>query len=241
MKALVVDDHKINYVLIKNLLNETFPEFETVDTAETVNEALKLLETNNYDLLFLDMKLSDGEGFEVLQDIGEFTFVIVISSHVDYAVEAFKYNVVDYLVKPVKPDDFQKAVSKVLLLNKRLELGKVKEELPDDNFSNHKIFIYHRNDYLVIDPNNIAFIHAQGKYSEIYTNSGEVYVSSKNLKEFENTVKGVMIRIHHSYLVNIASIVSYSKENSTLKLATGKLIPVSVRKREELFKTFRVF
>lgn len=242
MRSLVIDDHRINYVLIKNLLIENFPGFESVDTAESVSAALKLLEAKSYDLIFLDMKLADGEGFDILREMTEFTFVIVISSHKDYALEAFKYNVIDYIVKPVKEEEFRNAVNKVLLLSKKSGQDKALDILqPDLVVQPNKILINHRSEYVVIDTLRILFIRAHGKYSEIHLDKGEFYVSSKNLKEFENVLSKSMLRVHHSYLVNIAAIVSYSKEDSTLKLTSRDLIPVSVRKRDELSKVFRIF
>lgn len=243
MKSLIVDDHKINYVLIKNLLNESFPEFAVIDSAESVSQALKMLESNNYDLIFLDMKLGDGEGFDVLREMTEFTFVIVVSSHKEYAIDAFKHNVVDYLVKPVKADEFRNAVTKMLNLYARLALDQaasstsIRPALPESS----KILINHRNDYIALDKKSVLFIRAQGKYSEIHTDKGDMYLSSKNLKEFEDTMAGIMFRVHRSYLVNVEAITSLSKDDSTVTLSSSVVIPVSVRKQDDLFRTFRIF
>lgn len=242
MKSLIVDDHKINYVLIKNLLNENFPEFEVADAAGSVSQALKLLESNNYDLIFLDMQLGDGEGFDVLREMTEFVFVIVITSHPDYALEAFRYNVTDYLVKPVKPEEFRSAVNKVLGLHKKFDQNRSQQaEDLRTAVENRKILVNHRNDYVVVNKESILYIRAQGKYSEIHTDKGQVYLSSKNLKEFEDDVTGGLVRVHNSYLVNINAMLSYSKEDSTLALSSGAIIPVSVRKRDTLFKLFRIY
>lgn len=244
MKSLIVDDHKINYVLIKNLLKESFPEVTEIDEADSVVKALQLLESKNYDLLFLDMQLKDGMGFDILKEMTEFVFVIVISSHKDYAVEAFKYNVVDYLLKPINTGDFKNAVNKVFDLHRKSETSR-KSVLEPQSIANGvnkgRLFVNYKNEYLAIKISDVLYIKAQGKYSEIHMINGELYISSKNLKEFEDFVSGILLRIHKSYLVNINCVVSYGRDTSTLKLSTGFEIQVSIRKREDLFRIFRLF
>ena len=244
MRALIVDDHKINFVLIKNLLEESFPEISSINKADSVGSALTLLELTSYDIIFLDMQLKDGIGFDILKEIIDFVFVIVISSHKDYALEAFKYNVVDYLIKPINTNEFNHAVRKVLDLHKGALT--LKKDVPENQSqllskNNERLFVIHKNEHKAIIKKDILYIKAQGKYSEIHTVHGDKYISSKNLKEFEDTVSDALIRIHHSYLVNTRWVISYSREESQLKLESGINIPVSIRKREELFKHFGVF
>jgi two-component system LytT family response regulator len=243
MKSLIVDDHKINYVLIKNLLRESFPEFEVVDEADSVSSALDRLESANYDLVFLDMQLKDGMGFDILRAMTDFVYVIVISSHPEYALEAFKHNVVDYLVKPFDTAGFRKAVEKVLDLHKRSEaLRKTASAGQTDKEKlRNRLLVNYKNKYIAIAEKEVLFIKAQGKYSEIHTVKGERYLSYKNLKEFEDAIPGTLIRIHHSYLVNADYIVSFSREESQIELSGGLELPVSVRKKEELLKSFKVF
>ena len=105
----------------------------------------------------------------------------------------------------------------------------------------NRLMLNYKNNFVALDKKDIVFIKALGKYSEIHVAGKGQYTSYKNLKEFETAMTDMLIRIHHSYLVNIKCIVSYSRETSRVELSSGEQIPVSVRKREELFKKFEVF
>lgn len=254
MKALIVDDHKINRSLLKVLIKDHFPKIATVDEAESVKASLEFLEKNNYDLIFLDIELKDGVGFDVLKDITEFVYVIIISSHKDYAIEAFKYNVVDYLLRPINISEFKTAVQKAFDLYEKTEEYKKqldneqpkdaenRQNLPTDNpdFCDH-ILINHKNSYIALLKKDIQYIQAQGKCSSVFTAAGTEYISYKNLKEFELAFDGSFVRVHHSYLINVNFVRFYSRETSTLKLASGKEVPVSTRKKEELLRKFSIF
>lgn len=244
MKTLIVDDHKINYLLIKNLLREYFPEIGVTDEADSVKSALSLLEHTSYHLIFLDMQLKDGRGFDILSKIPEYVNVVVISSYENYALEAFKHNVIDYLIKPIDTNAFKNAVGKALKLQKKEEeykktnlFGYVSPDVKDKS----RLFVHSNSEYFVVDKSEIIFIKAHGKYSEIFTNRGGRYISSKNLKDFDDLYDDTLIRVHNSYLVNVNYISSYFKSTSVLKLNNGSEIPVSGRKKEELFKVFKVF
>lgn len=244
MKTLIVDDHKINYLLLKNLLVEHFPEIDEIDTVDSVKSALEMIKRNSYDILFLDMQLKDGHGFDILKVLPETVYIIVISSYENYALEAFKHSVVDYLVKPVNTSEFKKAVEKVLALHQKEKIIK-RGQLPPVGISEDesgRLFVSKKSgEYSVVEKGDIVFIKAQGKYSEIHTAKGDYFVSVKNLKEFDGLFDDLLIRIHNSYLVNINYVSSYARKTSMLKLTNGIEIPVSSRKREELFKIFKVF
>lgn len=246
MNALIIDDHKINRLYLLKLLTENFPKIKTVEETGTVSEAVRLIETSNYDLIFLDMELKDGMGFDVLKEIKDFVYVIVVTSHKEYAIEAFKHNVVDYILKPINLNEFKNAVGKVFKLQEKEESAKI---VSSDIISPAKlsgeaedsVMINYKNKYVALDKNDIVFIKALGKYSEIHVSGKNHYISYKNLKEFESAMTNMFIRIHHSYLVNKKSIVSYSRDTSHVTLSNGTELPVSVRKREDLFKRFKVF
>jgi two-component system LytT family response regulator len=199
----------------------------------------------SYDIIFLDIELKDGKGFELIKEITEYTFVIIISSHKEYALDAFKHHVVDYLLRPIKISEFKAAVKRVLNLHNNSKLlrefhqGAISRDKPA--VQEGSLLVNYKNGYLRVSKKDILFIKAQGKCSEIYALDGKHYTSYKNLKEFEHVMSEAFVRIHNSYLVNINYISYYSRENSQIKLINGKEIPVSTRKREELFKKFDIF
>lgn len=245
MKALIVDDHKINRGLLKLLIKDYFPRIKKVDEADSVKATLELLEIRSYDVIFLDIELTDGVGFDALNEVSDFVYIIVISSHPKYALEAFKHNVVDYILKPINIDEFKAAVKKAFEMYDKGELLKrVSEETTSDSVrleNQSNLMVNYKNGYLAISKDSILYIKAQGKCSEIYVEEGKHYTSYKNLKEFENVLSTSFVRIHHSYLVNTSSISYFSRETSLLRLTNGKELPVSTRKKDELFKKFNIF
>jgi len=245
VKALVVDDHKINRVYLTELLKKNFPNIKVVDEAESVTTAKEKLDEAQYDIIFLDVELNDGIGFKVLSDLPDFVFVVVVSSHRQYAIDAIKHNVVDYLLKPIIFKDLESAVKKVTILYEKviaLKQGVLNKKLSKNkDEAEGSLLVNHKKEYVAIDKKDILFIKAIGKYSEIYVVGDKHYVSSKNLKEFEIAMPEMLIRIHHSYLVNARHIASFMSETSEVILANGNGVPVSVRKREVLFKRFDVF
>lgn len=245
MNVLITDGHKINRLFLKKMLEDNFSVIKKIDEAATVSESLRLIEMTEYDIVFLEMELKDGLGFDVLKKTKDFTNVIVVTNHKEYAIKAFKENVLDYLLKPVDTKELMEAVKRVLKLQqvKELKAGSVSAngfyKTPED--SSESLMVNYKNQYVAINKKDIVFIKALGKYSEIHVMPKKQYISYKNLKEFEQAMPDFLVRIHHSYLVNSSCIVSYSRDTSHVLLSSGEEIPVSVRKREELFKKFRVF
>lgn len=245
MNALIVDDYKAHRLYLKNLVKENFDFIDRVDEAESVTSALQLLNQNDYDILFLDMELKDGIGFDILREMKDYVFAIVVSSHKEYAIEAFKHQVIDYILKPVNVSEFKNAVNRVFKMQTKTEFlkqGDQKAELIAPlQIVESDLMVNYKNTFVKIKKNDILFVKAQGKNSEIYMSDNKCYTSNKNLKEFELVMSSNLIRIHHSYLVNKTNIISFCRESSEVKLSGGVSVPVSVRKREELFRNFKVF
>lgn len=245
MKALIIDDHKINRLYLKTLLEENFPIMKKIDEASTIMAATQLITSTNYDLIFLDMELKDGMGFDILKEIKDFVYVIVVTNHKEYAIQAIKHNVIDYILKPINQEEVKNAVKKVARLYEKQE--SIKNVVSRSNLQKERteaegsLMINYKNNFIAIERKDILFIKALGKHSEIHVASRSPYTSYKNLKEFELAMTDLFVRTHHSYLVNLKSIVSYSRDTSHVKLSSGDEIPVSVRKREELFKRFKLF
>lgn len=245
MKALIIDDHKVNRLYLRTYLEKHFPQIKTIEESASVVNSIELISSSEYDLVFLDMELKDGMGFDVLREIKDFIYVIVVTGFKDYAIEAFKHNVIDYLLKPVNESELITAVKKVIKLCEKDASAKVlpvrEDAVKRKDESESPIMINFKNQFIALNKKDIVFIKALGKYSEIHVNSRSHYTSYKNLKEFETAMTASFVRIHHSYLVNLDSIVSYSRDTSHVTLSNGEDIPVSVRKRDELFKRFRLF
>lgn len=245
MNTLIIDENKVNRLYLRQLLNENFPAFTKIEEADSVAKALEVVSTKDFDLVILDIELPDGLGFEILSIVKDFAYVIIVSSHKEYAIQAFKHNVLDYILKPVNIVEFKNAVKRVLHKLSNTEEEKFPEARIERKSKSHErvsaLMINFNNTYITIHVKDILYIKAYGKNSQIHMRNNEQYLSCKNLKEFESAMSTDLIRTHHSYLVNLNNIVCFLKETSHVKLNSGAEVPVSVRKKEELFKKFRVF
>jgi two-component system, LytTR family, response regulator len=245
MKVLIIDDVRNNRKFLKSLLREYFPEIEVIDESESVSSSIELLSMENYELILLDIELKDGVGFDILNEITDYAYVVVVSAYKEYALDAFKYNVTDYILKPLVIDDLKNAVNKVLNMVRREEDRKEPAEFNAHSLNEAKaegnVLIYYKNEYIAIAKKDIVYIKAQGRYSEVCLTNGQRIVSYKNLKEFEKALPDLMVRAHHSYLVSLFHVLSFSRDKSMLILSTKEEVPVSIRKKELLFKHFDVF
>lgn len=244
-KALILDDEVNNTQLLEYFIPKYCPQITGFSSANTLDQALEIWRQEKFDILFLDISLGNGtSGFDFLNRIDfENVQIIFVTAFNEYAVKAFKYNAVDYLVKPVVIDELRNAVNNAC---KRIESGTrqaISQVMADPEIRNSLknepfIAIPYTNKIEIVPKKEIFYIHSEGKYSLFQTQKGK-YESSKNLGEYERILQcnEEFIRVHHSYIVNMNYIRQISKKDSWFCLMEdGITIPVSRRRQEDLYK-----
>ncbi len=227
MKIAIVEDQKQNLERLLAFLDEFDLQYTLVGTAKNVKEGEKLLLTKKVDLLFLDMKLPDGEGTELLDRLPQRDFkVIFFTAHKDYALSAFEYGSVDFVLKPIQLKDLNRALKKVIGLDQKLE---------EHSTSNKVLPIPHKEGTLYIERDKILYFQAYGEYCYLVTEQKKELVS-RTLKDIEDSLKdNSFVRTHRSYIVNLNKVKYYQKKGlSHLVLSNEKEIPISRRKRLEI-------
>lgn len=232
MKVLIIDDEKAPRAILSNYLISYFKELTIVGEAETIAEAQNLIEHLNPDLIFLDMEIGESTGFNLLDSINIEVKVIVISGHPQFALKAFRYNVMDYLLKPIKLKELEDAIHKATVENESFQqIGRksIEEGL------HKKIAVKSRNDMVLIDERDIVYIRADGSYTHIILKNGNNLFVTKQLKYFESILTtDYFVRVHHSYIVNLTGEnVEIDLKQNLIKIMNYS-IPVSVRKKSEL-------
>jgi two-component system LytT family response regulator len=228
MKTIIVDDEFRSREVLKILLNK-YEEVTIIGEAADIREAIELIHQTQPDVIFLDIKLRLGEGFEILDSFPERKFEIVfITSYEHYAIKAIKYNAFDYLLKPIDLDDLNKTITKLgkKIENKEVQLRNEKQFLMAHTGSTVKI----------IEPADIYYVIADGAYSNIYTEEGS-YSTAKTLKDIEPIILGShpFIRISRGALINVAFIKEYTKGlYFVITMKDGKIFEVSRRKKAEV-------
>ncbi len=211
-----------------------------ITTFSTVEEAVEGLERLRPDIVFLDVQLGRETGFDLLSAVGHREFSLIFTTAYEkYAVEAFKYSAMAYLLKPIDREDFEEALKKAtdraqqVQLQERLDvlLSHISRENPFKRIS-----IPHREGYTFPLVSDIVRCRADVNYTHIFCVDGKKYTASKTLKHFEQLLPAQQFfRIHNSHLVNLDYVASYDK-NGFVLLTDGSRLEVSSRKKEAFIK-----
>ena len=228
LNCVVVDDSSIQRMIIAKLVNN-HPNLHLIGDFSNAIEAIKFLNQNSVDLIFLDIHMPTFTGFDLLQTLKNPPKVILTTSDKNFAIEAFEYNcIVDYLVKPVTQERFDKAVSKAKSFNAvNVNSKKEAKEVIDE--------LYVNIDRRLVKINfaTINLIEAKGDYIQIKTDSKNYTVHS-TLKKIEDKLPNeLFLKVHRSFIINTTKIVDI-EDNSVL--IGNNVIPVSRSNRPELMK-----
>lgn len=237
--AVIVDDEEDAREMIALLLNDMFPIINVVDKISTVTAATRAIPAHNPDIIFLDIKLTDGLGFDLLKRLPALnSLVIFITAYDDYAIRAIKASAFDYILKPVDEDEFADTVNKALAkLGARQNRSVITDSLAHVEVK--KIGLPSLTGYNFVDAQNIVRCEADGHYTNIYfTNSPKAFIS-KSLSYFENELQRFgFFRIHHKHLINLNFITAYSKGKGGgyITMTDGAELEVATRKKTDLLR-----
>ncbi|GAA0717298.1 LytTR family DNA-binding domain-containing protein [Aquimarina litoralis] len=242
LTAIVVDDEANSRAILKNYLQKYCPTVQVLGEAASVQETLKILETENPDLLFLDVEMPYGNAFDLLEQVPDRTFeTVFVTAYDHYAVDALNAQATYYLLKPIAIDNLIKAVDHVSHIKEREKELQDKVLTPKISATvDGKITIPQQDGFEVLKISEILYCQADDNYTKIFLNSGQKLVS-KTLKYFEDSLKDQgFVRIHKSYLVNINMIVRYKKgKGGSVQLSSGKELMVSSSKKGALLDYFK--
>jgi two-component system LytT family response regulator len=244
IKAIIVDDeqHCINRI---NELIKQYYKYAIEITAEIkkVELALEYIKTNKPELIFLDVEIGDKTGFDFLNHAGDINAnIIFTTAHNKYAVQAFKFSAIDYLLKPVEDDDFQRAIEKIRNKTSANAGAKSIEALLHNIKStkqqSKKINVPTITGFEIINVSDIVRCQSDVNYTTIFLNDKKNLMVAKTLKEFEELLTDYnFFRVHNSHLINLNCIKSYNKgKGGYVTLTDGKEVEVSTRRKEEFLK-----
>lgn len=214
ISCVIIDDEPNAVNVLSKFIESYCPTVNVLGTANNIEDGVAAIEEHNPQLVFLDIEMPMGSGFDLLARVEDRKFhVVFITAYDHYAVQAIKNEAVDYILKPVDIDDLVNAVNKVT--KKLHEPKSVKEVLRKVTLEdNAKLAIPTLYGHQFLDPDHIIHIRAEGSYSVIHTSSeGEIMVS-KNLKSIENALKqDCFLRVHRSHIVNLDKVKELHKND----------------------------
>ncbi len=243
MRALVVDNEPPIREALVRLIDAFCPEIDTVDVAHSVKTGVEKLKMSQPDILFLDVELDDGTGFDILNQIPTPQFQLIFTTaHDKYAIQAFQFCALDYLLKPIDPDLLQKSVERacqnIRSGDLQFQLQILMQQLSFKKETTKKIVLKDSNLTYFVKIEDILFCQAEGTYTKFFVKNSEPILISKNLKEYETILEPLgFLRPHHSYLINPDKIKFFEKkEGGSLVLEDNHVIPVSQRKKEFILR-----
>jgi two-component system, LytTR family, response regulator len=234
LKALIVEDNAFMATVLQDMLKQYASAISVLAIANTGYEALQFIASQKPNVVFLDIELPDMTGFEMLQRLENIRFqTIFTTSHSHYAIKAFRFNALDYLVKPINESELDEAVKRLLKsANNSIEVKNALSNLEVQSVENQKLVLPQRNGTLRLPLKQITHIEGERNYSYIHLSNGNRELSSKNLSYFEDILSDKnFYRSHRSYLVNTYHIKALLEDHFVLK--NGIEVPISRRNGTE--------
>lgn len=233
--TVIIDDEQAAQITLMRFLQMHCPDVNVIGTANGVEEGLKLLTAKKADLVFLDIKMNDGTGFDLLKRLPALNFNLVFTTAYDeYALKAFKYSAIDYLLKPIDPLELIDAVGKVKQNNNEENTAQSVDsmfELYQENKFD-KIAIPSVDEFHFVRISEIIRCEASSNYTIIYLATGKKIVAPKTLKEFEELLASEgFFRVHQSHLINLSHIQQFMKTKNKIRMGDGSEVEVSRRKK----------
>jgi two-component system, LytTR family, response regulator len=240
--AVLIDDDKHLREGLKALLERYTNEINIIGEAESVKTGVEILEKLQPQVIFLDIHLADGTGFDILEQLNgkNKANIVFITAHEQYAVKAFKFSALDFILKPVDPEELQNTIAKIKsTVGKNhsfdhidLLLENIRKKV--DNFK--RIALSTSDGIHLFDVSDIIRCEAKANYTEFFIKNHKPVLISKTLKEYEELLtEHGFERIHQSHLINLSFLKSYIKsDGGYVVMADNTNIPIAQSKRERL-------
>lgn len=247
MRTLIIDDEENSHVILEYLIGQKHPEIDVVGHAHSVPSGIESIKNLKPDLIFLDIELPPFKGFDLLRAVAPCDFKVIFitgQKDNDYAIQAFRYGGMDFLLKPIDSEELAEAIQRCADYNYTPNLEQLtytekttkilhQRELPS------RITIPTVDEIYFRKLDDIIRLEADKNYTTFFfTNSQEPLVASKNLGSYESALSGLphFFRIHKSHIVNLNFADKYKKGEASLVTIDGAELPVSKRKREDLLE-----
>jgi two-component system, LytTR family, response regulator len=243
--AILIDDDQNLRSGMKQLLSRYAPEFKIIGEADSVANGVEVIDQLQPQVVFLDIQMNDGTGFDILEQLalknGKITsHIVFITAHEQYAIKAFRFSALDFLLKPVDPDELQKVIEKIKNIVVKnddyahidLLLENIRKKV--DNFK--RIALSNSDGMHLFEVSDIIRCESEDNYTKFYIKNNKPILISKTLKEYEELLTDHgFVRIHQSHLINLAFLKSYiKKDGGYVVMADNSNLPISQRKREQL-------
>lgn len=241
IRALVIDDENRTRELISKMINSFGLEINAISSGESVSSGLAAIEEHNPDVVFLDIQMPDGTGFDLLKAIPNKNFeVVFITAHEEFAIKAIKFSALDYILKPIDPEELKQTVVRVLqtIENKKDEKQFEALQYNLQSSQKRKLVLKTQESIHIVELDTIIRCEADKNYTSFFLTGGKKIIVSRTLKEYENLLNGYnFLRVQQSHLINLDFVARYDKGNGgSVIMKDDSEVPLSPAKRELFFK-----
>ena len=235
MNVIIIDDEKRARLNLSLILAEYCPAVNVLAECENLPQGVKAIRKFKPQLVLLDIEMPGHSGLELFDFFNEDEIdfsIIFTTAYNEYAIQAFKFSAIDYLLKPIVPEELVNAIKRLEKQQGKLEQIQVlKENFAEEKLA--KIAVPSGSSLLFLNTQNIAYIKGEGSYSEVHLTDGTKNLVTRNLKNFEDILCNDerFVRVHKSYIVNLEHVVAFNKsDGGSLSLSSKTQIPVSTDK-----------
>lgn len=241
--ALIVDDEQPAISALRKMLEKHCPTMEVVAEASNIHEAKRLYEKHRPDIIFLDIRMPSGSGFDFIENTAlEESRVIFTTAYDNYMIKALRLSALDYLLKPVDKDELVEAIGRFEKLKKRpaKESLHFVKSMQRSNREFDRIAIGNADSIILLKMRDILYFKAERSYTIAYTSEGRQYVSSKNIGEFEELLEEhSFFRVHKSFVINMDHIKKYVRgRGGSVVMSNDAKIEVSRLRKSSFLEKF---
>jgi len=238
IRTFIVDDEEDARSTLRSFISSYCPQVEIIGEADGVTDAYRKIMANPPDLVLLDIQMDDGTGFDFLEKIKSPNFSVIFTTAFDeFAIKAFKYSAIDYLLKPIDPDELIEAISKVNTSNSQKgQIAELIDQKKSGSFD--RITLSSHDGITIVKLKNISRLESDSNYTHFFLTSGEKITVPKSLKEYENILPTeLFFRTHQSFIVNLDYVKKYVKEDGGyILMEDGSEVLVARRRKEEFLE-----
>ncbi len=240
-KALIIDDENRTRELIAKMIDSFGFDLETFPIGENVQSGIAAIESLRPDIVFLDIQMPDGTGFDLLKSVQNINFeVVFITAHEEFAIKAIKFSALDYLLKPIDPTELREATEKAMkaIEDKRDEQQFEALQNNIQPTQKKRLVLKTQESVHVVELEEIIRCEADRNYTSFFLNGGKKILVSKTLKDYEILLSSFhFLRVQQSHLINLNFVDRYDKGNGgSVVMKDGSQVPLSPAKRDIFFK-----
>lgn len=244
LKAVIIDDEPKARKAIANVLEKYCPNIAIAGYADSVKTGIDIIHEQKPDLVLLDIQLGNSTGFDLLKAIGTVNFkVIFITAYEKYAIRAFRFAAVDFILKPINPDELKEAIQKAeIMLNAENLNVKLNILLSNREKETKKIVLKTADSLIVANIQDILRCEADGNYTWVYFNNGKKNIISRSLKEFDEMLYEFgFFRVHNAHLINLTYLDRCEKtKGGNVYMKDNSEIPVAFARKQSLLKALEL-